>query len=334
MKDTLKRKFDEAGIQIDDRDTVVTRMATHLLASRADGTVTKYSHQVQAFKDFCASKGFDCSPAASIHVAMYLSSMIDNGKSNSVITSAFYGIKWYHNMNDLPDPTENSLVKNMLESAKRLNSKPIVKKDVISSEFLIQLCDMYIGSVDVIDLRDLSMILLCYAGFLRFSEASDLRRCDVEFRPDHLILYIQKSKTDVYRSGKHVFIAKGSTSACPYAMLRNYLACSGLDTSSDKYLFQPACRSGSKCFLLDKDKKLSYTRARECMMQKLKLVAPNLRLGTHSLRASGATTAANSEGVSDRCLKRHGRWRSEAAKDGYIEDSVDKKLFITKQLKL
>ena len=87
-------------------------------------------------------------------------------------------------------------------------------------------------------------------------------------------------------------------------------------------------------FLLNKDKKLSYTRARECIVKKLKMVAPNLNLSTHSLRASGATTAANAEGVSERCIKRHGRWKSDTSKDGYIEDSVDKRLFITKQLQL
>ena len=39
----------------------------------------------------------------------------------------------------------------------------------------------------------------------------------------------------------------------------------------------------------------------------------------HSLRASGATTAANA-GVPDCLFKRHGHWRSESAKDGYVED--------------
>jgi len=87
-------------------------------------------------------------------------------------------------------------------------------------------------------------------------------------------------------------------------------------------------------FLLSKDKKLSYTRAKECIVSKLKIVAPLANLGLHSLRASGATAAANAEGVSERCLKRHGRWKSDRAKDGYIDDSLDKKLFITRQLKL
>ena len=63
-------------------------------------------------------------------------------------------------------------------------------------------------------------------------------------------------------------------------------------------------------------------------------VAPNLKLGTHSLRASGATTAANAQGVLERCLKQHGRWKSDLSKDGYVEDFLEKKLFITKQLHL
>ena len=39
--------------------------------------------------------------------------------------------------------------------------------------------------------------------------------------------------------------------------------------------------------------------------------------GMHSLRAGGATAAVNC-GVQDRLLKRHGRWKSESAKDGWV----------------
>ena len=79
---------------------------------------------------------------------------------------------------------------------------------------------------------------------------------------------------------------------------------------------------------------MSYTRARERMIEKLHLVEPSLNLGTHSLRASGASVAANSDGVSDRCIKRHGRWKTDSSKDRYIQDSTAKKLSITKKLKL
>ena len=86
--------------------------------------------------------------------------------------------------------------------------------------------------------------------------------------------------------------------------------------------------------LVKKNKTNSYTRAKECIVGKLKLVAPNMKLGTHSLRASGATSVANASGVSDRCLKRHGRWKSDLAKDGYVKDSLDSRLSVTRLLHL
>ena len=53
----------------------------------------------------------------------------------------------------------------------------------------------------------------------------------------------------------------------------------------------------------------------------------------HSLRAGGATAAA-AAGVPDRVFKKHGRWKSETAKDGYIEDSFHKRLSVTQNLGL
>lgn len=55
--------------------------------------------------------------------------------------------------------------------------------------------------------------------------------------------------------------------------------------------------------------------------------------GLHSLKAGGATTAANAK-VLDRCFKRHGRWKSENAKDGYIKDNLDGRLEVSKSLGL
>ena len=54
-------------------------------------------------------------------------------------------------------------------------------------------------------------------------------------------------------------------------------------------------------------------------------------LGCITLGQAGATAAANA-GVSDRLFKQHGRWKSESAKDGYIKDSTEKQLKVSKQL--
>jgi len=53
----------------------------------------------------------------------------------------------------------------------------------------------------------------------------------------------------------------------------------------------------------------------------------------YSLRSGGATAAANA-GVPDRLFKRHGRWRSESAKDGYVKDSVSSLLSVSRRLGL
>ena len=60
---------------------------------------------------------------------------------------------------------------------------------------------------------------------------------------------------------------------------------------------------------------------------------PPNEFGLHSLRAGGATAAANAK-VPDRMFKRHGRWKSENAKDGYVKDDVEGRLEVSKSLGL
>ena len=91
------------------------------------------------------------------------------------------------------------------------------------------------------------------------------------------------------------------------------------------FLFRPIFRSKDVCKLIYKNKKLSYTAARSNIVSLLKtVVGEHVNIGIHSLRAGGATVAANSN-VDERCLKRHGRWKSDTAKDGYIVDSLGKR---------
>jgi hypothetical protein len=77
---------------------------------------------------------------------------------------------------------------------------------------------------------------------------------------------------------------------------------------------------------------LSYTRARELVLTAFESIGlDKKKFGLHSLRAGGASAAANAH-VSDRLFKRHGRWKSEKAKDGYIKDNVASLLSVSKSL--
>ena len=68
------------------------------------------------------------------------------------------------------------------------------------------------------------------------------------------------------------------------------------------------------------------------MLEAFKNIVPDVSaIGTHSLRGGGATATANA-GVPDRLFKRHGRWASESAKDGYVQDSLSSRLSVSKAL--
>ena len=75
--------------------------------------------------------------------------------------------------------------------------------------------------------------------------------------------------------------------------------------------------------MLRESGQISYSCLRDLFCKKLDCLGFAAGdFGLHSLRAGGATAAANAR-VPDRLFKRHGRWKSENAKDGYVKDNVD-----------
>lgn len=59
---------------------------------------------------------------------------------------------------------------------------------------LIDLCKLLENDMSLTNVRDVTMILLCYAGFLRYNEVSNLRCSGVVFQNDHLVLIKDKIK--------------------------------------------------------------------------------------------------------------------------------------------
>ncbi len=84
--------------------------------------------------------------------------------------------------------------------------------------------------------------------------------------------------------------------------------------------------------VLRRSGKLSYTRVRELLRQACRKAGLKAELySPHSLRAGGATAAANN-GVPDRAFKRHGRWKTDSAKDGYVKDTMEYRLAVSQSL--
>lgn len=177
------------------------------------------------------------------------------------------------------------------------------------------------------------MVLLAFAGFLRFNELINIRRCDIQLFCSHVNIFIMKSKTDIFRQGAWVLIGTTGSLSCPVNMLRRYLTLAKLTSDLDEdFIFRPLCFMKSVNNYRLRNGQLSYTRCLEIFKEALALVGVNPKdYGLHSLRAGGATAAANC-GVPDRLFKKHGRWRSETAKDGYVKDSMQNRLSVSLNL--
>ena len=294
LRSSVSEALETAGVS---EEGVAEKMCRYMMAARSDSTVCKYYNSFKRWQQFCNQNNFCDLPAGSIHVAVFLTKLLDTGSTHHVILAAVYGIKWAHEINGLDDPTNNAFVRNLHEAAKRTTGHKTVKKDVVTADMIIDLCNNFVNSNDVIVIRDLCMITTAFAGFLRYDELSSIRCKDLNIQPDYFVISIQKSKTDQYRTGDEVSIAKGSSSACPYNMLLRFMSVAGVTSDSNHFLFKPANRTKNVCKLITKDKKLSYSRARECILKMLGSVAPNGNFGVHSLRSGGATTAAKKEVV-------------------------------------
>ena len=90
-----------------------------------------------------------------------------------------------------------------------------------------------------------------------------------------------------------------------------------IDLSSSVALFRPARLFKSTNSYKLYGVKLSYTRCKKIFKECVKEIGVYHKLyGLHSLRSGGATSAVSyNPNLSERALKPHGRWKSDAAKD-------------------
>ena len=144
---------------------------------------------------------------------------------------------------------------------------------------------------------------------------------------------VRQSKTDQYRDGNEVLIGRTGNETCPVAMLERYMAMANLTPAEENWLFRPltATKQGHR---LKQVGQLTYSRVQEVVREALRRLGEKPDdYGLHSFRAGGASAAANA-GVEDWLFKRHRRWKSENAKDGYIKDSHGSRLSVSLKLGL
>ena len=313
---------------------LVQDLQSTVMKSRADSTVTKYTRAFLRWKQWADTKdSIEAFPVRPLHFALYLQHLGSQSQSKAAVEEAINAVSWFSQAAGLVPMTSDPFIKTVLAGLQRSLAKPKVKKEPVTPTMLREMVDSLGAKPSLSDLRIVAIAVTAFSAFLRFDEIVKIRCCDVDFLSDHMVLKIRSSKTDQYRQGDEVVVARTWTPTCPVAKLEQYCNLAGINRSSTERLFRAIIKTknGEK---LRKSGSLSYSRIREILMGKIcSLGYDSSAFGTHSFRAGGATLAAN-EGVPDRLFKRHGRWKSETAKDGYIKDSLQVRLEVSKKLRL
>ena len=75
----------------------------------------------------------------------------------------------------------------------------------------------------LLSIRTMTICILGFSGFMRYSEISNLKLSNILFCTTHLKLFIEKSKTDIYRDESLIFISQSDSRLCPVYNLKLYL---------------------------------------------------------------------------------------------------------------
>ena len=121
-------------------------------------------------------------------MALYLQHVLDTTKSHSSLDSVIYGIQWAHNLADIPSPTNSPIVHAISRASKRLIGTQVSnKKEPISPDMIRKLVD--IPNLDnLLELRNVCIFLLAYAGFFRIEEVLHIKYGDIGFHSGYVII--------------------------------------------------------------------------------------------------------------------------------------------------
>lgn len=199
-------------------------------------------------------------------IAIFWSGLIQQGVSEAVLCSFFYSIKWYHDLHcALYNPCDDSVIQKLMEGGKRILSKPLKVIDLFGDRE---------KNRDLCSVRTIAMLLLGFAGFLKFNELTNIKVKNITFKDLYMNICVETSKIDVYRRGNEITIAKTGGKLCPVSWIKHYLSLAEIENNSEDYIFRAECfyKSSEKYMLCKINKPISYTRARELLMETLEKV--------------------------------------------------------------
>lgn len=183
----------------------IRRLAEQTAQLFAEGvpknTARTYASYWKLWCEHCASIGVSPLPAEPVVVVTWVTALVTAGKTMSTVYVALSAVRAEHQRQGHPTPTDDPMVKTVLDKARKAKGRPARPKKAL------RLADlrMVMAKIprDEEGQRDAALLLLGWYGAFRRSELCGLRWSDLDFGDrEGLSVTLRRSKTDQGGEGK------------------------------------------------------------------------------------------------------------------------------------
>jgi len=295
---------------------------------RTPNTKKAYATYANQYLAYAAINEQIAVPGTPLLIANFLRNLhVHKNLTVSTITkNALYAVADLHRFID-EKPHKDPLVKATCKILKKIAKRNKKGKTPILAEILLNLLRTLELS-DEEDLQHATILVLSYKGFLRCSEAMNLRSEDINLKTvvinneevEVLSIFIEKSKVDQERVGHTLIISPDPENLwkCPVTHVKAF---SKIRNPSANYFFH---RKG-------KTTKSPNSTVNRIVKKTCKAAGYNPKIySSHGLRAGGATEAS-AAGIPLHLIKRHGNWSSDAVFI-YVHDNIVARLSVSQAI--
>jgi integrase len=302
-----------------DYETIRVREAAILNVHHSANTQINYRSGWKHFELWCAAAGVPALPATPGSVRNFVTWCIAEGYRLETIIVRTSAISYYHHLSGAVSPVDES-VRSYITQAKRHTREQPRGVTAVTADMVRRIAyKLSNNSDDPIAVRNLAMILLCFAAGWRRSELVSLQMSDVRYTPQGVTLWLRSSKTDQIGEGRLVGIHPGSNElTCPIAALDKWLALRGCWDGPLFVRFTP----GRERKLTHRGLEPSGSKLYYLLKQALRQIGENPKnFGAHSLR-SGMITEAAQHGASEHSIMQRTGHRSSEMIRRYIRPAT------------
>ena len=330
----VRAKKSRKSAELLSADSAKALIPSYLHGAVRESTAKSYANQFARYQKFCEK--FQLSMNKPESVSAFLVALAETSKGKSSSLSALAGIKFHSKLSSpfKKAPTDNYFVRRIVKSIVKKWSRPVKKAKCLSSldvlSMVEHLCKLKTFSSD----RNGVFFLMQYLLLGRYNDIAHLKIDDLTFlESGDLEVTIRTAKNYDSHDARKSFIAHNSVGRFdPVRVIKAY---HGVMAASEAPFLFPNFRLNQDAKVVMLDSPVSYGN----MLQALRINLDAIGLKgqdytLHSVRVGALSELANSDKVDKSVIQRHGRWKTMTMVDSYHKLDLQKKLSVSKALKM